>query len=95
MIRQAQPLNGWRLRSVPEGVLPEWDTRWWAGVDSVWERENSKPEKCLKMAQNPSRPMHVLLGTAFYQPQNLILEGVKDNDNTKMRVTAGPFGIAL
>jgi hypothetical protein len=25
-------------------------------------RENSKPEKCLKTAQNPQRPVHALLG---------------------------------
>jgi len=26
-------------------------------------RKNSKPEKCLKMATNPTRPLHALLGT--------------------------------
>jgi hypothetical protein len=25
-------------------------------------RKNSKPEKCLKMATNPQRPVHALLG---------------------------------
>jgi hypothetical protein len=34
----------------------------WAGVDNVWEQENSKPEKCLKMPQNPTRQVHALLG---------------------------------
>jgi hypothetical protein len=24
--------------------------------------KNSKPEKCLKMRQNPTRPLHVVLG---------------------------------
>lgn len=27
-------------------------------MDSVWEQE---PEKCLKMPQNPQRPVHALL----------------------------------
>jgi hypothetical protein len=29
-------------------------------------RENSKPEKCLKMPQNPTRQVHALLGTVFH-----------------------------
>jgi hypothetical protein len=37
-------------------------TRGGAGVDSAWEQENSKPEKCLKMATNPQRPVHAVLG---------------------------------
>ena len=30
-------------------------------------RKNSKPEKCLKTAQNPQRPVHTLLGGVSYQ----------------------------
>ena len=41
--------------------------RYWrgAGVDSAWSRKNSKPEKCLKMPQNPTRRVHALLGCVF------------------------------
>ncbi|MDO9129214.1 MAG: hypothetical protein Q7U34_05040, partial [Anaerolineales bacterium] len=28
-------------------------------------RKNSKPEKCLKMATNPTCPVHAMLGIAF------------------------------
>jgi hypothetical protein len=47
------------------------DTGAGAGVDSAClhsaagtrgSRENSKPEKCLNIAQNPQRPVHALLG---------------------------------
>ena len=30
-------------------------------------RENSKPEKCLKMRQNPQRPVHALLARSFFE----------------------------
>jgi hypothetical protein len=36
-------------------------------------RKNSKPEKCLKMPQNPQRPVHALLG-CLPAYQNLLLE---------------------
>jgi len=32
---------------VPEGVLPEWDTRKWAGVDSAREQEKPEARKML------------------------------------------------
>ena len=39
--------NGVRHR--PRGVA-EWDTCWWAGVDSAWEQENAEARKMLENA---------------------------------------------
>jgi hypothetical protein len=33
----------------------------WAGWDSVWEQEKPEARKCLKMLQNPTGQVHVLL----------------------------------
>ena len=34
----------------------------WAGVDNAWEQRKLDPEKCLKMPQNPTCPVHAVLG---------------------------------
>jgi hypothetical protein len=35
----------------------------WGGTWTLFgSRKNSKPKKCLKMQQNPQRPVHALLG---------------------------------
>ena len=45
--------------------------RYWA-LGRMWilfgSRENSKPEKCSKMPQNPQRPVHALLGVRLQTP---------------------------
>jgi hypothetical protein len=40
-------------------------------------RKNSKPEKCLKMPQNPQRPVHALLG------RELMAQPTPDHKNLK------------
>jgi hypothetical protein len=46
--------------------------RVWTLLES---RKNPKPEKCLKMPQNPQRPVHAMLGgNTIYH--NLILLGI-------------------
>jgi hypothetical protein len=51
----------------------------WAGTSTgsvqAWtlfgSRKNSKPEKCLKIAQNPQRPVRALLGCCLLQRRSL------------------------
>ncbi len=38
------------LRHRPEGVLPEWDTCLWVGVDSAWEQGKLEARKMLENA---------------------------------------------
>ena len=57
--------NPEELRSLTAGVIGAG-----AGVDSAWEQKNPKPEKYLKMPQNPQRPVHALL--ARFLPKGTI-----------------------
>jgi len=53
----AKPPNGLRSRSMALG---------WAWI-LFGSRKNLKPEKCLKMRQNPQRPVHALLARFFLE----------------------------
>lgn len=41
--------------------------RWGGRGQCLRAEKNSKPEKCLKMRQNPQRPVHALLGVFVVQ----------------------------
>ncbi len=45
-------------------------------------RKNSKPEKCLKMPQNPQRPVHALLGTVGLEDSLAIKSALLDFTTT-------------